>query len=68
MQFPRSLHVFYIDVFYFIIIGDCNKCHCYGIVPDYSRCIYWQNERVDWFRFFVIRISYGLQLDKFTSC
>jgi hypothetical protein len=38
---PRHLHVFYIDVIYSITIGGCNKCHCYGIVTDYSRCIYW---------------------------
>jgi len=25
---PRSLHVFYTDVFYCITIGGCNKCHC----------------------------------------
>ena len=38
---PRRLHLFYIDVIYCITIGDCNKCHCYGIVTEYCRCIYW---------------------------
>jgi len=38
---PRRLHVFYIDVICCITTGGCNKCHCYGIVSNYSRCIYW---------------------------
>jgi len=37
----RRLRVFYIDVIYCITIGGCTKCHCYGIVTYYSRCIYW---------------------------
>ena len=38
---PKVLHIFYIDVIYCITIEGCNKCHCYGIVTNYSRCIYW---------------------------
>ena len=29
---PRRLNYFYIDVTYCVIIGGCNKCHCYGII------------------------------------
>jgi len=38
---PRRLHVLYIDVIYCITIGGCSKCHCYGIVTNYCRCLYW---------------------------
>ena len=36
-----DVYFFCIDVIYCITIGGCNKCHCYGIVTDYSTCIYW---------------------------
>jgi hypothetical protein len=38
---PRRLHFFYKAVIYCITIGGCNKFHFYGIVTNYSRCIYW---------------------------
>ena len=28
----QTLKCFYIDVIYCIIIGSCNKCHCYSII------------------------------------
>ena len=28
----QTLTCFYIDVIYCIIIGGCNKCHCYSII------------------------------------
>jgi len=40
----RRLHVFGIDVIYFIINGGCNNVIVMVlmlIIADYSRCIYW---------------------------
>jgi hypothetical protein len=28
----QTIHVFYTNVIYCIIIGGCNKCHCYSII------------------------------------
>ena len=38
---PDAYMLFYIDFIYCITDEVCNKCHCYGIVTNYSRCIYW---------------------------
>jgi hypothetical protein len=37
---PDAYMFSYVDVIYSITTEGCNKCHCYGIVTNYSRCKY----------------------------
>ena len=47
----------YLYSYIFIVFSNTSEClalsNFYGIVADYSRCIYWWNVRVDWFTFTV---------------